>query len=71
MEALTGLATWAASYVQAHLYQTAVSGVSLALTPLLGTGWLVAIPLKAVGFGAAGVGVGTYIAVEAYYEKTC
>lgn len=48
------------SYVWAHPIQ-AVSAVSIGLTPVLGPGWLVALPLKAVGFGAAGVGGGKWM----------
>lgn len=48
----------AVNYVSAHPYQAGASAVSVGLTPVLGVGWVVALPLKAVGFGAAGVGGG-------------
>jgi len=45
----------ALNYARTHRVQTAVAATSLALTPILGPGWIVALPLKAVGFGAGGV----------------
>lgn len=38
-----------------------MSITSLFLAPILGSGWLVALPLKVLGFGAAGVGGGEFV----------
>ncbi len=50
--------TAALDYVQGHPARVGLAAVSVGLTPILGAGWVVALPLKAIGFGQAGVGAG-------------
>jgi hypothetical protein len=38
-----------------------MSITSILLTPILGSSWLIALPLKVLGFGAAGVGGGEFV----------
>ena len=48
----------AVNYVTRHPILAGISAVSLLLTPVLGVGWVVALPLKALGFGAVGIQAG-------------
>lgn len=53
--------TFAINWASAHPYKAGASAVSIGLTPILGPGWVIALPLKAAGFGAAGVGGGKLV----------
>ncbi|KAI9880353.1 MAG: hypothetical protein M1830_003964 [Pleopsidium flavum] len=54
--------TVALNYTQGHPARVGFAAVSLGLAPVLGAGWMVALPLKAMGFGQAGVGAGSVAA---------
>ncbi len=53
-----------AEYAQAHPYETAVTTVSVGLSPLFGAGWMTAPILKVIGFGPFGPIAGKQIWVS-------
>ncbi|KAI4129742.1 MAG: hypothetical protein LQ347_003649 [Umbilicaria vellea] len=59
--------SFAVNWASAHPYKAGASAISIGLTPILGPGWVIALPLKAAGFGAAGVGGGT---LAAWWQAT-
>lgn len=59
--AATSVQVWgskALAYAQENPARAGIMTVSVGLSPFLGTGWMIALPLKAIGFSQAGVGAG-------------
>ncbi|KAN0091929.1 hypothetical protein V8E51_017776 [Hyaloscypha variabilis] len=59
--------TAAIKHAIAHPYRTTIAAAGIGLGPFLGAGWVIAIPLNALGFGAGGVAGGS---VAAWYQST-
>jgi len=54
----TSAITLISNFARNHPVSTGFTALQLALTPFLGVGWVLALPLRALGFGAGGVGLG-------------
>jgi hypothetical protein len=50
--------TAAIKHAIAHPYRTTIAAAGIGLGPFLGAGWMIAMPLNALGFGAGGVAGG-------------
>lgn len=59
----------AINYGKAHPYQTAFVAANVGLAPILGPGWLIAMPLHGLGFGSGGVVGGIYVLFQIYSSK--
>lgn len=52
------LGTTTIDHAIAHPYRTVITAAGVGLAPVLGPGWMIAMPLNALGFGATGVAGG-------------